>query len=339
MVNGEATVSAQVAAQVAALGRWLDAPEEPAPWVVETSGSTGRPKRVQLSRRAVLASVQATERRLGGRGRWVLALPPSYVAGLQVICRSLVAGHWPLLLDATAPRWPHDDTWFTSLVPTQLLRVLEDPEQVAALRTAHTVLLGGGPMDPALRARAEAEGLRVVATYGMAETAGGCVYDGMPLDEVALALGDGGRIRIGGPTVFDGYEDDPVQTAEVLVDGWFLTSDAGRIDQDGRLRVLGRLDDMVVSGGVNVPAAAVAARLRSHPEVAAAEVLGVPDEEWGSRVVAFVVGRVSVADVRDFVAAVHPRSWAPRQVVALDALPLLPNGKTDRLALRELAGA
>lgn len=334
MDNGEVTLTAQVAA----LGRWLEEPAEPAPWVVETSGSTGRPKRVLLSRRAVLASVSATERRLGARGRWVLALPPSYVAGVQVICRSLVAGHEPLAL-AGPGTWPREGTWFTSLVPTQLLRALEDPEQVAALRTARTVLLGGGPVDPALRARAEAQGVRVVATYGMAETAGGCVYDGVPLDGVALALGDGGRIRIGGPTVFDGYEGDPGATAEVLVDGWFLTSDAGRIDEDGRLQVLGRLDDMVVSGGVNVPAAAVAARLRQHPDVAAVEVLGVPDEEWGTRVVAFVVGPVSVGEVRDFVTAAHPRSWAPRQVVALETLPLLANGKTDRLALRELAGA
>ena len=333
MDNGEVT------AQVADLRRWLEAPGEPAAWVVETSGSTGRPKRVQLSRRAVLASVGATERRLGGRGRWVLALPPSYVAGVQVVCRSLVAGHDPLVLDAAAPDWPREGRWFTSLVPTQLLRVLADPTQVAALRTAHTVLLGGGPMDPVLRARASAEGVHVVATYGMAETAGGCVYDGLPLDGVALAIGDGGRVRIGGPTVFDGYEGDPGLTAEVLVDGWFLTSDAGRLDEDGRLQVLGRLDDMVVSGGVNVPAPAVAARLREHPDVAACEVLGVPDEEWGTRVVAFVVGPVSVQEVRDFVAAAHPRSWAPRQVVALDALPLLANGKADRLALRGLAGA
>lgn len=324
------------AAVVDALRQWLDAPGEPEPWVVETSGSTGRPKRVLLSRRAVLASVAASERRVGASGVWVLALPASYVAGVQVICRSLVAGHEPLLGVA----WPREGTWFTSLVPTQLHRLLDDPDQrgqVAALRTAHTILLGGGPVDPALRARAEHEGLRLVATYGAAETAGGCVYDGMPLDGVAVAIGPDGRIRIGGPTLFDGYQDDPELTARSLVDGWFLTSDAGRLDDDGRLQVLGRLDDMVVSGGVNVPAAAVAARLREHPDVRAAEVLGVPDEEWGSRVVAFVVGDVALDDARAFVAERHPRSWAPRQLVALDALPLLGNGKPDRLALQGLA--
>ena len=323
------------------LAAWLAA-DDPEPWVVETSGSTGVPKRVLLSRDAVLASVHASARRLGGSGRWLLALPASYVAGVQVICRSLVAGHEPVLLeDHPSFSEAATDADFVSLVPTQLHRLLDTDAD--ALRTFHTVLLGGGPIDPALRSRAEAAGVRVVATYGSAETAGGCVYDGYALDGVALALDRDGRIRIGGPTLFEGYDGEPERTAEVLVDGWFLTSDAGRLDEDGRLHVLGRIDDMVVSGGVNVPAPAVAARLREHPDVAAVEVLGVPDEEWGNRVVAFVVG-VSTGsttdwldEVRAWVAETHPRSWAPRQVVVLDEIPLLPNGKPDRLRLRELA--
>jgi O-succinylbenzoic acid--CoA ligase len=188
-----------------------------------------------------------------------------------------------------------------------------------------------------LRERATAERVHVVATYGSAETAGGCVYDGYALDGVALALDRDGRIRIAGPTLFDGYDGDPEQTSQVLVDGWFLTADAGRLDDEGRLHVLGRLDDMVVSGGVNVPAAAVAARLRGHPAVEAVEVLGVPDEEWGNRLVAFVVGTISLEELRDWVGETHPRSWAPRELVELDAIPLLPNGKPDRLTLQGLA--
>ncbi|GAB7005875.1 o-succinylbenzoate--CoA ligase [Nocardioides sp. AN3] len=378
---------------VTAVDRWLAAPAEPEPWVVETSGSTGRPKQVVLSRRAMLASAQASAARLGASGRWLLALPASYVAGLNVIVRSLVAGHEPVVLgdsfaDAAAEVGPGG---FVSLVPTQLHRILEtDPESTAALAGFHTVLLGGGPIDPTLRARAADAGVRVVATYGSAETCGGCVYDGLPLDGVALALGADGRVRISGPVLFDGYRGDPELTKEVLVDGWFLTSDAGRLDADGRLQLLGRLDDMVVTGGVNVSAPVVAARLRAHPAVAAAEVLGVPDEEWGNRLVAFVVlrsggldtpspsgsgystgesggldtpspsgsgystgesvGRVASAserietrtqtllgELRDWVAAERPRSWAPRQVVILDEIPMLPNGKPDRLRLRELA--
>jgi len=224
-------------------------------------------------------------------------------------------------------------------VPTQLHRMLDQPDEVAALRTFPTVLLGGGPVDDGLRARAAGAGVRVVATYGSSETAGGCVYDGYALDGVALAIGRGGRIRIGGPTLFDGYEGDPELTASVLEDGWFLTSDAGRLDEDGRLHVLGRLDDVVVSGGVNVPTPAVAARLRAHPGVVAAEVLGVPDEEWGHRVVAFVVapGGLSLEEARAWVGAAHPRSWAPRRLLVLDEIPLLDSGKPDRLRLREMA--
>jgi O-succinylbenzoic acid--CoA ligase len=354
---------------------WLDGPDD-VRLVVETSGSTGTPKRVALSRAAVLASVTASARRLGGSGPWVLALPASYVAGVQVVVRSLVAGHEPVLLERDG--WPAGEGWFVSLVPTQLGRMLATPADLADLRRAHTVLLGGGPIDPALRRRAAEEGVRVVATYGAAETAGGCVYDGVPLDGVAVALGEQGRIRIAGPTLFDGYVDAPDLTAETLVDGWYLTSDAGRFDDDGRLAVLGRVDDVVVTGGLNVPAPAVAARLREHAAVAAAEVLGVPDEEWGSRVVAFVVPASPVVEVRgaracpevrgapatslegtslettgptletttpddlldelrDWVAAAHPRPWAPRQVVVLDEIPLLPNGKPDRVRLRGLA--
>jgi O-succinylbenzoic acid--CoA ligase len=326
---------------VDALTAWVTAVDDE-PLVVETSGSTGSPKRVVLSRRAVLASVSATARRLGGEGRWLLALPASYVAGVQVVCRSVVAGEPPVLLEhheslaaAVAAEAPD----FVSLVPTQLHRMLEVPEDRAALRTFRTVLLGGGPIDPALRARAHDAGITVVATYGSAETAGGCVYDGVALDGVGLATEAGGRLRISGPMLFDRYDADPGLTARVLVDGWFRTEDAARIDEDGRLQVLGRLDDMVVTGGVNVPAPAVARRLRAHPAVRAAEVLGVPDEEWGMRLVAFVVGDLSLAEAREWVAELHPRSWAPRQLVLVDSMPMLANGKVDRVQLGSVAAS
>jgi len=324
---------------VAALTTWLGAADDE-PLVVETSGSTGVPKRVVLSRRAVLASDRATARRLGGEGRWLLALPAAYVAGAQVVCRSVAAGEPPVLLedhDSFAAAVDAGAPSYTSLVPTQLHRMLDSSEDVAALRSLRTVLLGGGPIDPALRARAAGAGVTVVATYGSAETAGGCVYDGVALDGVGLAVEADGRLRISGPTLFDGYDGDPELTARALVDGWFRTEDAARIDEDGRLQVLGRLDDIVVSGGVNVPAPAVAARLRAHPAVGAAEVLGLPDEEWGSRLVAFVVGSLTLEEARAWVAEQHPRSWAPRQLVVVDVLPMLSNGKVDRVALRELA--
>jgi O-succinylbenzoic acid--CoA ligase len=317
---------------VAAVREWLLADAEPEPLVVETSGSTGRPKRVLLSRRAVVASATATHERLGGPGRWLLTLPASYVAGLQVVVRSLLAGHEPavagddLAADAAGCR-------YVSLVPTQLHRMLAS--HAPTLAGFDAVLLGGGPIDPALRADAEAAGVRVVATYGSSETSGGCVYDGLPLDGVRVTVDEAdGRIRIAGPVLFDGYDGDPELTARTLVDGWFVTADTGRLT-DGRLEVLGRVDDVVISGGVNVPTPAVARRLRAHPGVEAVEVVGADDAEWGQRVVAFVVGSLSLDEARDWVAAEHPRTWAPREVVVLDALPLLANGKVDRLRLKE----
>ena len=320
--------SADAATAVAELRAWLDA-DDPQRLLIETSGSTGEPKRVVLTRDAVIASARAAQRRLGEPGRWALTLPPSYVAGVQVVVRSLLGGHEPVL-----GGW--GDAAYTSLVPTQLHRLLDQPDDVAALRAMTAVLLGGGAIDPALRRRAEVAGISVVATYGSSETAGGCVYDGVALDGVAVALGEHGRIRIAGPVLFERYDGDPALTAETLVDGWFLTADAGRLDADGRLRVLGRLDDVVISGGVNVPLPAVAARLREHPHVTAVEVLGFADEEWGQRVVAFVVGRLDRSSARDWVGEKHPRAWAPQDVVLLDVLPELANGKVDRHRLREL---
>lgn len=332
------------------LREWQAATSEPEPLVIETSGSTGSPKRVVLSRRAMRASATATAARLGGHGQWLLNLPATYVAGAQVLFRSVLAGTTPVLLEEHADFAEAADAMaarrrYVSLVPTQLTRMLRTPRDVEALRTFDTVLVGGAAVESSLRRAAREAGVRVVATYGMSETCGGCVYDGMPLDGVAVVTGTDGRVRISGPVLFDGYDGQPGRTAEVMENGWFLTSDLGRLDDDGRLQILGRGDDMVVTGGVKVPAGAVAARLREHPRVVEAEVVGVPDPEWGQRVVAVVVSQAGVAarnvppleDLRNWVSQAHPRTWAPHQLVRVAALPLLDNGKVDRLALQRIA--
>ncbi len=330
------------ASEILALLRdWDAAPDEPEPLVLRTSGSTGRPKSVTLARAALRASALAAHVRLGGPGQWVLNLPPTYVAGLQVLLRSVVAGTDPVLQAGslaetvaamTGPRR------YLSLVPTQLRRLLDDPPELAALARFDAVLVGGGPLRPEVRAAAEAAGVRVVQTYGMAETCGGCVYDGRPLDGVEVRVGDDGQVLLRGPVLFDGYADDPARTAAVLDDGWLRTQDLGRVDDDGRLWILGRADSVLISGGVNVPAEAVEAMIERHPEVEDVVVVGVPDEEWGERVTAVVAARrpLELAEVRDLVT---PRAWAPRSLVATDAVPHLPNGKVDRQAARALARA
>jgi O-succinylbenzoic acid--CoA ligase len=311
--------------------------------VVRTSGSTGEPKQVALSSSALLSSATATLDRLGGPGSWVQALPAYYVAGLQVIVRSHLAGVSPVVLSehadltrATAALT--GDRRYLAVVPTQLYRWMSSPPDVEALRRYDAVLVGGGAADPLLVERARDGGVAVVTTYGMSETCGGCVYDGVALDKVAVALGADGRIRLTGPMLFDGYVGDPELTAEVLRDGWLYTPDLGRFDADGRLEVLGRADDVVTSGGVSISLVAVERRIAAMAEVATCAVVAEPDAEWGSRLVAFVVPEAggtgpTLAQVRDFVAAAHPRAWAPRELVVRDRLPLLESGKVDRRSL------
>ena len=314
------------------------------PLVVRTSGSTGAPKDVVLSHRAVVASARASLDRLGGAGGWLSAMPVTGVGGLQVLVRSVIAELDPVFADdhpdlASAIDAVPGTRRYASLVPTQMHRLLRDggAEVLAGL---DAVLVGGASMPADLLAAAHEAGVTVVRTYGMSETCGGCVYDGMPLEGVRVRLDEGRQVQISGDVLFDGY-GDAGRTDSVLRDGWFSTSDLGEIDDSGQLRIVGRVDDVVLSGGVNVSLPAVTRTLRDIDDVGDAIALGVPDEEWGSRVVAFVVPSDAVCldglrldIVRDEVeSAGLPRTWAPREVVLLDALPLLPGGKIDRQTL------
>ena len=321
------------------------------PLWVRTSGSTGRAKDVALSVAAVTASARATLARLGGPGQWVLALPAQYVAGLQVIVRSVLANTSPVLLEqfpdltCAARHLTGTGPYYLAIVPTQLQRWLDRDDQIAALQGFDAVLVGGAAASTRLVDRARELGINVVTTYGMSETSGGCVYDGVALDGVTVAIGPGGRIRVAGSTLFDGYVGRDDLTAAVLRDGWLRTPDLGRLDPDGRLVVLGRADDVVISGGVNIAGSRVEARIAEMPGVRECVVAGVPDAEWGARVVAYLaVPPDGVAPdlpaVRDFVAQILPRTWAPREIVVVDELPLRRNGKIDRqrLVTRSLDG-
>ncbi|MGJ9422069.1 AMP-binding protein [Aeromicrobium sp. CF3.5] len=309
------------------------------PIVIRTSGSTGVPKDVVLSHRAVLASAEASLERLGGSGGWLSAMPVTGVGGLQVLVRSVLAGITPAFTDdhadlVSAIAAISGDRRYASLVPTQIHRLLRDG-RAGVLAELDAVLVGGASMPADELDAARAAGVTVVRTYGMSETCGGCVYDGLALNGVSLRLDEAGQIQIAGPVLFDGYAGAGAH------DGWFGTADRGEIDVDGRLRVTGRVDDVVVSGGVNVSLPAVTAALRKLDGVADAIALGRADPEWGSRVVAFVVPDDAVCldglrldEVRDEIeAAGLPRTWAPREVVLLDSLPLLPGGKVDRQSL------
>jgi len=333
--------------------------------VIATSGSTGVPKRVVLSASALRASAEATAARIG-TGRWLLALPAGYVAGLQVLVRSSLAGTRPValrgrfavgsFLDAVTEleRGPA----LTSLVPAQLSTLVDaadDAEVRAALRRFEAVLVGGQALPAPLRERAAELGVRLVRTYGSSETSGGCVYDGIPLDGTAVRVVDG-ELQIAGPTLADGYLGDEPQTADRFVRDagarWYRTGDLGDV-AGGVVRVAGRADNVIVSGGVNVSLDRVEAVVRGLRGFGSAVVAGVEDDRWGESPGVVVLraelagpgsssragepaGEEPLGAVRMAVGAVLGVAARPSIVLPVDEMPLLASGKPDRTAIRRM---
>ena len=331
---------------VSAAGEWKLHDPDPAgddtAVVLLTSGSTGAPKGVELSHPALRASARLTHARLGAApgDRWTCALPLHHVAGFLMLARSEDLGTEPEFLDPS-------DLWtlgeaegnLVSLVPTQLHRCLDRGVDLGRFKA---VLLGGAAVRPGLLVRAEDAGITIVRTYGMTETSGGIVYDGVPLDEVSIRVGESelpgapssevGPISVSTPTLMTRYRG-----AEPHEGRWFDTNDVGRIE-DERLMVLGRADDIINSGGEKVVPRDVENALLEHPSVSEAHVIGAPDGEWGEKVVAFVVaGGASEDDLTAAVRSRLARHEVPKRIVLVDALPKTGAGKVDRTAIREMA--
>lgn len=356
--------------------QWTGAGRAPA-LVLFTSGSTGAAKAVALSAEALTTSARATERSLAGPGDWHLSLPINHIAGFQVELRARLAGREPIRTTSatfTADSFTEETErlfarsgerpTYTSLVPTQLHRILADERAASAASKFDAILLGGSAISPALLERADAAGLHIVRTYGMSETAGGCVYNGVPFDGVEITITESSTIDLRGRVVADSYVEITAEGHIVPVDNPGLstdadgartvhTSDLGRLDE-GVLTVLGRADDVIVSGGTNVsPHALETGLLPTWQQHGIAEVLvtWVPDEEWGKLLVALV--RIddqvpnTVAGSMD-----SPREFArrlggldhgmhgqllPRLVFPVAEIPNRSIGKPDRQAAARLA--
>ena len=315
--------------------------------VVETSGSTGPPKRVAIGADALLANAAASESALGGPGQWVLALPTHYIAGLNVLARSIAADTQPVSVRgehfsagafvAAARRLTVPER-YTSLVPAQLAALLDDPTARAVLHTFRGVVVGGQATPPALVDRAREAGIRVVRSYGSSETSGGCVYDGTPIGTTSVRIEDG-EVWLAGPSLAEGYLGDEELTAERFVTAhghrWFRTADAGST-ADGVLRIDGRRDDVLISGGVKVSLPAIERVLHELPGFADAVVVAGPHPRWGEVPVAFVVGEELPDEdaARSAVAAALGPAARPDRFIRLEAMPMLASGKPDRVALR-----
>jgi O-succinylbenzoic acid--CoA ligase len=330
--------------------------------LIETSGSGSAPKRVALSATALMANARAGLGRLGGSGTWVLALPVHFIGGLQVLVRSLDADTEPILLsresfntaaliDALSVR-PEHERLYMSVVPVQLGRIVEhvehDPAALAIVCRLSAILVGGQRTSPSLLTRARALGLPVVTTYGATETAGGCVYDGLPLNDVKIHARPDGRIEIGGNILATEFIGDSVMTAQRFseADGvrWYLSDDIGEF-REGSLTVQGRNDRVLISGGIKVNLELVEEVTESIRECAYAVAVSLADQEWGER-----VGLVVELDPEETTA--DPRSLAelikaivrdelgvaatPREVRLVEQLPRLSSGKPDRLVCAAL---
>ncbi len=308
--------------------------------IVHTSGTGGTPKLVQFDRQAIDAAVASSALALDTTGEdpWVCCLPLAHVGGLLVLLRAVlldarVSVQRGFDVEAVASEAPGA---FLSLVPTMLVRLLDHGADLSGPRG---ILVGGAHLSPTVREAAERAGGRVIETYGLTESCGGVVYDGLPLPGTQVRIDEEGGIELQGPTLMLGYRFDAPGTAAAFTeDGWLRPGDAGEIDAQGRLHVVGRIDDLINTGGERVWPDEVEAALRDHPKVAEVAVGGRLDREWGQRVVAWVVPSdpaepPTLEALRACAAARIGRHKAPRELVLVDALPQTFSGKVRRQAL------
>ena len=308
--------------------------------IVHTSGTGGSPKLAQFHRRAIDAAVASSALALeaSDEDRWLCCLPLSHVGGLLVLLRAILLGA-PVAVHARFDPEAvvaEPGVVFTSVVPTMLGRLVETGTDLSSFRG---ILVGGAHLSPDRRARAERAGGNVVETYGLTETCGGVVYEGVPLSGTEMRIDADGGIQLRGPTLMQGYRFDEAGSAAAFThDGWLRPGDAGEIDRDGRLHVVGRIDDLINTGGERVWPDQVEAALRDHPGVRDVAAGGRLDPEWGQHVAVWVVPAdpadpPSLEELRAFAARTLPRYAAPRELTLADRLPRTLSGKLRRAAL------
>lgn len=338
--------------------------------VCSTSGSTGTPRGTLLSRSALQASATSFGKRFGTDGRWVLAMPLHRIAGLMVLVRSYFhnsdvvldpsiggatpfspATFWATTQSAIRSSKADGRPLLVSLVPTQIARLIDSGSVgIEALQSYDLVLSGAAATPQPLLEKLRELGINVSVSYGMSETCGGCVFDGMPLDGVQISIASAdeiqpGRISISGPVIASGYRLRPDLTAVSFIENRFITNDVGALDSAGLIHVLGRLDDIVIVGGVKVALSAVEAAIRHHQDISEVAVIDIADSDWGSIPLAYIKLRNNAQldenqkqklklEIQEIVATRIGRAATPRSITFVAELPMLDSGKVDRMTLR-----
>ncbi|HEV7950117.1 MAG TPA: AMP-binding protein [Glaciihabitans sp.] len=320
--------------------------------VVETSGSTATPKRVMLSADALLAGATASESALGGAGQWLLALPVHYIAGLNVLTRSIVASTEPAMVNAersatdgfpvafaAAAATLDAPLRFTSLVPAQLAQLMEADVSLPALRRFDHILVGGQATGAHLLERATELGLNLTRTYGSSETAGGCVYNGQPIGNTQIRIVDG-QVELSGSVLAEGYLGDDERTAAAFAaeagQRWYRTGDTGTFDGES-LNITGRMDDVIISGGLKVSLADIERAVRELPGQGSAVVVASAHKKWGEVPVLVTTTAIELGPLREYLSGLFGAAAAPDRVVVVAQVPQLSSGKPDRRLIQSLA--
>ncbi|CAB4754204.1 unannotated protein [freshwater metagenome] len=298
---------------------------EPTLVIINTTGSTGVNKKVELSTSAISISADLSNAAVGAKPGdiWSLLLPTNHIAGLNVLARALKLGTEVVGVEGRAD--------FTAIVPTQLHRALTgDIPLLEHLQNCKAVLVGGAAVEDSLLEVARLKGIEIFTTYGMTETSGGCVYNNVPLPGVSVELTYSGLIKIKGPILASGYQDQEALWLKNFSDGWFITSDLGEI-KDGKIFVIGRTDDVIISGGENISLAAIESELASNFPDVNFLATSIPDSEWGQKLCLLSDAHIDQVKISSVLQNKFGRAAVPKEFLVVNEIPLIGIGKPDRV--------
>ena len=314
--------------------------------VIPTSGTTGKPKGAMLTADSLKASAEASHAYLGGKGQWLLALPICHIAGLQVMIRSIISSTIPVILPVdfkpytliSAINSLTGNRRYASMVAVQLHKTLHNVDAVSALASLNAVLIGGGPISNKLMERASSLGINIIHTYGMSETSGGCIYNGTALNGVSLRI-ENSRVLIGGPLVAKGYRN-AINSNPFISTNWFCSNDLGIIENTGKLRIIGRADESINTGGLTIVPQLVESVINTHPSINACVVFGIPDKYLGERVAVAILLTPrtpipKIDEIQKYVTKTLDITATPREMYIVKKLPYNSLGKINRSSLAQ----